>query len=613
MKEIKYLDLDLLIEKADRKYRARVLTSPAGQATAEFALPFSDLELENFLLRVGRTRRGVRRVDSPEMKLAKEFGSRLFNAVFDDEVRGCFRSSLDEATRQGAGLRIRLRLSNAPQLADVPWEYLYNPALNRFFSLSVETPIVRYLELPEPIQPLAIQPPLKILVMISSPQDYPPLDVEREWTKLKDALRDLEERGGVVLERLDEATLSALQKKLRRRVYHIFHFVGHGGFDAHAQDGVLILEDENKRARPVSGQDLGTLLHDQRSLRLAVLNACEGTRTSRSDPFAGAAQSLVQQGLPAVIAMQFEITDDAAITLAHEFYGALADGYPTDAALAEARKAIFAQGNDIEWGTPVLYLRAPDGRIFDVPRTPTKRVAPTPLPTPVPFRIVAAASVAAMILLIVAAFFFRQTPDPQLPPSVNMVKIPAGQYTIGLGAGDSNHVAERKVNVNAFWIDQTEVTFEDYAKFKSVAIASGKEKHPVIGVNWESANAYCKSIAKRLPGEAEWEVAARGSAAARYPWGNDPNAVTLPSSDTYAVTTQTKNKTLSGIYDMAGNAFEWVDTPYDPLVKENLRVLRGGAYGDVRDMAYRLEVDPSSKSSIQRAGFRCAADKVKGE
>jgi tetratricopeptide (TPR) repeat protein len=68
--------------------------------------------------------------------------------------------------------------------------------------------------------------------------------------------------------------------------------------------------------------------------------------------------------------MQFEIADDVAGTFAHEFYGAVADGYPIDAALTEARKAIFAGGKDVEWGTPVLYLRAPDGRIFDVARLP---------------------------------------------------------------------------------------------------------------------------------------------------------------------------------------------------------------------------------------------------
>ena len=376
MAEIRYLDFDLSIEeRAGEGYTARVLNSPSGQAAANFRPPFSELELENFLLRVGRTRRGVRRLESPEMEAAKAFGGRLFQAVFRGDVRGCLRSSLDEASRQGAGLRVRLRLAGAPELADVPWEYLYNPALNRFLVLSVETPLVRYLDLPERIRPLTVTPPLRVLVMISCPSDYPQLDVEREWTRLQEALGDLEQGGLVVLERLEEATLLALQRRLRRGAYHIFHFMGHGGFDERAQDGVLLLEDDGGRSCPVSGQYLGTLLHDEPTLRLAILNACEGARTSRTDPFAGTAQSLVQQGIPAVAAMQFEITDEAAVTMAHELYAALADGYPVDAALAEARKAIFAQENDVEWGTPVLYLRAPDGRIFDIEPMSVKRGA----------------------------------------------------------------------------------------------------------------------------------------------------------------------------------------------------------------------------------------------
>ena len=127
------------------------------------------------------------------------------------------------------------------------------------------------------------------------------------------------------------------------------------------QDGVLLLEDNAGRGRAVSGQDLGTLLHDHRPLRLAIINACEGARASRADPFAGIAQSLVQQGIPAVIAMQFEISDEAAIAFSHEFYGAVADGYPVDAALGEARKAVYARMTNVEWGTPVLFMRSPNG------------------------------------------------------------------------------------------------------------------------------------------------------------------------------------------------------------------------------------------------------------
>lgn len=376
---MEYLDFDLQIEQLGNKYRVRVLDSPSGQTTGEFALPFSELELENFLLRMGRARRRVRRLESPETQAAKTMGGQLFGALFKGGVRDALLGGLREAQRQDAGLRIRLRLSDAPELADLPWEYLYNPAVNRFLALSKETPIVRFLELPEPVRPLVVKPPLRVLAMVASPSDLPALDVEQEWARLRDALGDLHASQKVVIERLEKATLSALQRRLKDDVYHAFHFVGHGGFDESAQDGILMLEDQSGRGRAVSGQSLGTLLYDHKSMRLVVLNACEGARASRTDPFAGAAQSLIQQGVPAVIAMQFEISDDAAILFAHEFYDSLARAYPVDAALGEARRAIFANDNEVEWGTPVLYMRAPDGRIFDVTDAPaptTPRSAP---------------------------------------------------------------------------------------------------------------------------------------------------------------------------------------------------------------------------------------------
>ena len=244
--------------------------------------------------------------------------------MFAGDVRACLRSAADEAKRENTGVRLRMRLAD-PALADLPWEFLYNPAVNRFLALSIQSPLVRYMDLPEVIQPIAVTPPIRVLVMISSPTDYPTLDVEAEWKRLNESLADLIAAGTIAVERLDGATLGGLQRKLRRSQYHIFHFIGHGEFDQTLQEGVLLLERENKRGHRVGSQYLGMLLHDHESLRVAILNACEGARSSRQDPFAGSAQSLVQQGIPAVIAMQFEIADDVASTFAHEFYGALAD------------------------------------------------------------------------------------------------------------------------------------------------------------------------------------------------------------------------------------------------------------------------------------------------
>jgi len=139
--------------------------------------------------------------------------------------------------------------------------------------------------------------------------------------------------------------------------------VGHGGFSELRGEGVLVFEDEAGNGVPVGGPSLAYLLQDHPSLRLALLNACNGARASHEDTFAGTAQVLVQHGVPAVIAMQSEVMDETACGFAEKFYRGLAAGLPVDACVGEVRRALAAERNP-EWGTPVLYLRATDGRLF---------------------------------------------------------------------------------------------------------------------------------------------------------------------------------------------------------------------------------------------------------
>jgi hypothetical protein len=345
-----YLNFDLRLEPWQGGYRARVVGSPVGDGAMAplVAPPPGEAPGE-----------GAREAD------LRAFGGRLFQAAFGGEVLGYLRRSQDEVQRQGAdGLCLRLHLSDVPELAGLPWETLFDPAADQFLCLSTATPLVRYLDLPQPIRPLAVQAPLRILALLTSPSDQPRLDAEAEWTRLQEAVAGLQTRGQVELERMEAATLLALQRQIRQSQYHVLHYVGHGTFDEAAQEGMLILEDEAGLSRPVSGQMLGTLLLDERSLRLVVLNACEAGRAASSDPFAGVAQNLVRKGIPAVIAMQREISDQAAAKLAQEFYTVLAEGLPVDAALTEARRCLYLAGYELEWATPVLYLRAPDGRLF---------------------------------------------------------------------------------------------------------------------------------------------------------------------------------------------------------------------------------------------------------
>jgi hypothetical protein len=372
-----YLNFILVVKKSCFRYRASVIESPAGKAATNFGFPFKTQDLENFHRRVGQSRQGVRRVDSLEMEMVRSYGTRLFQAVFRGDVYTKFQSSYDQVKLKGNGLRLQLRIDD-PSLADLPWEYLYNPDSGLFLSLAVDTPVVHYPMSLEPVQPWKGASPLKILVVIANPKDLPSLDGAGEWKRLSEALSPLIDRCIVQVDRLKTCTLDALQKKLLSEgPYHVLHFIGHGTFDEKAQDGLLIFESQYHTRQDENGERLGTILHNHSSLRLAVLNACEGARTSEKDPFAGVAQSLIRQGLPAVIAMQYPITDQAAKVFSEVFYKALAEGYPIDAALAEARVNIFANGNDIEWGTPVLFMRSTDGKLFDFETKTTEPGQPT--------------------------------------------------------------------------------------------------------------------------------------------------------------------------------------------------------------------------------------------
>jgi len=361
---IQYDRLIIRIEPSARRQGYQVsVEGEEGEGQGWFRLPFASLDIENFVLRMSR-RRGTRRVETAESERAKMFGRELFDALFQGEVRDVYRSCLADARRQNRGLRVTLALTKVPELMDVPWEYLYDEP--DFLAVSAWTPVVRYLDVARPRAPLAVTPPLRVLGMISDVVDLPRLDVEGERQRLEAALRPLRAQGRVEVHWTQAATLDALLRKLHHGDFHILHFVGHGGYDETREDGVLLFQGQDGRSHEITGERLATILQDHRSLRLVVLNACEGARSSQSDPFAGVAASLVQRGIPAVVAMQFEITDDAALTFAAYFYEALAQGDPVDGAVAHARLGIFASGNDLEWGTPVLFLRSADGRVFEL-------------------------------------------------------------------------------------------------------------------------------------------------------------------------------------------------------------------------------------------------------
>ncbi len=388
---MKCLDFEIKIGTPDgRNVPVSVLGSPAGEGAVAMTFPYDSLALENrlqslqlALLAGGPTRRRL----IPEHEQAvQRFGSEMFEALFAGDVRSLFDRSRQEAIRQGADLRIQLRFDSA-DMASLPWEFLYDSRRAEYLCLSTSTPIVRYVELADPQEPLTVAPPLRLLAMAASPSDLPALDVAQERARMEAALGQLDDR--FELHWVEGQTWRDLHSALRQGPWHIFHFVGHGGFDTNLGEGVIALTADGGGTHRLCATDLGRLLGDHHPLRLAVLNACDGARADRMDVFSSTASVLVRRGTPAVVAMQYEITDTAAVELSRAFYGALASGLPVDEALGEARKSVaLAVPGTLEWGTPVLYLRAPDGRIFDIdshaasPPPPLPPAPPAPTPQP---------------------------------------------------------------------------------------------------------------------------------------------------------------------------------------------------------------------------------------
>lgn len=224
----------------------------------------------------------------------------------------------------------------------------------------------------------------------------------------------------------------------------------------------------------------------------------------------------------------------------------------------------------------------------------------------------------------------------------NFVFVPAGEFKIGKDSYDpENFSPSHKVSLPSFWIQQAEVTNQQYAQCVEEGKCSAPiqeqdvpywydnlydSNHPVVGVSWFQAREYCSYIQSRLPTEAEWEVAARGLESKLFPWGgNKPNCDysnfkgCLEPAMPYDVGSFTYGVSGFNAFDMAGNVFEWVNDWYaddyyasSPLTNPTgpadgtRKVYRGGSYKSTKDeisSILRFAIEPEKQASD--LGFRC--------
>ncbi|MGH3869954.1 MAG: CHAT domain-containing protein [Pseudonocardiaceae bacterium] len=361
------LDFELEIGSGVAGTYPVVARAPGGEVATSMRLPWTLPELDHQIALV----RGavlastavVRRAPTADEKPVRELGQRLFETLVSGDVRVLYVASRQRAHEQGSALRLVLRV-RPPELARLPWEFLFDPHQQDYLGLSM--PLVRYPEVLAPQQPLRVTSPLRILGMVAGPGDQHMLDVDEEQQRLLTALASLERDGLVELSWVTGQTYCALEDALDQDLWHVFHFVGHGGYDRVAEEGTLALADDDGRTDLIGADDLSRLLAKQPTLRLVVLNACDTGRSGALDALSSTAGALVRRWIPAVVAMQFEITNPGAIVFARTFYQSVAKRRPVDDSVMRARQALRrAKKDTLEWGTPVLYLRAPDGRIFD--------------------------------------------------------------------------------------------------------------------------------------------------------------------------------------------------------------------------------------------------------
>lgn len=314
-----------------------------------------------------------------DQRIMREIGSQLFKFMFKGIIHDLYTESWKDAHAAEKPLLIRLRIEH-PELSYVPWETIYDEANRSYIATNSFTPLTRLAGVEQEGTSATPGRPIRILGMaarVKTVNGIPvgDIDADAEKTIMGEALKEVRDQVKVIW------TPSARVRDLGRWLargdqgmrWDIFHFIGHGGFDDQRGMGFIIAQEEGGvKGVPLYSENLRELLaQPQRAPKLVVLNSCEGARSQPGDLFASVAADLICAGIPAVVAMQFEISNQMGIDFSDAFYAYLAAGKQIQDALAITRAELRARGCS-EWVSPVLYMRDREGVLFSEPATPSR-------------------------------------------------------------------------------------------------------------------------------------------------------------------------------------------------------------------------------------------------
>jgi hypothetical protein len=347
-----YLNFEITIGPPGREGYPVFVHSPGGDASITLSLSNMDA---NYRLRNDQ----LARFEVDEAALI-ELGQILFHSLVSGKVKEVYARTQGMLNSK-QGLRMVLNIDAAQkEISAIPWEFLYDPDHGPLALLDVS--VVRYIPQQSVVPIMKIDLPMKVLLTAAKSADSPL--IEQGLIVIGNVLAEMEDKIQIVVE--PQLTAEILQQRLRQE-FHIWHFVGEGVSSIGSALSQLILEDVVGGSRPISAIELGIMLNRSK-VRLAVLDV--GHRVGfATTPFLGLAAALVRAQIPAVVAMQFALPGETKRAFAKEFYQALVEGFPIDACVTEGRKAVMAAAGlgKADWGLPIVYTRARDGVLFDIP------------------------------------------------------------------------------------------------------------------------------------------------------------------------------------------------------------------------------------------------------
>ncbi len=305
----------------------------------------------------------------------KALGEALFDALFDDVLRQDFVGFYQQVVAtEDRILRIELDIDEAsmPDVAALPWEFMRVPSKANLGVLWLgTTPKVVFSRRRAqwfPAKPIQLAPneKLRIALAVAAPSDLGPVLYDKVEASLKTLAAEQSDKFEllpVLLKANAETVDSLLAKKP-----HIFHFIGHGRFNTEnhtPKAEIAFVDDIMGESDWVDSEFFAGLFNTFRP-GVVLLHACEGGTLSASQAFVGVASRVVQQNIPVVVAMQYEVTNNTALRFALKFYQQLAVGDPVDMAAQYGRRAVAlnTQYKRRDFATPVLFMRVADGHLF---------------------------------------------------------------------------------------------------------------------------------------------------------------------------------------------------------------------------------------------------------